>query len=184
MRHSTNLALQVVPASAPPRRGAEMSALLCRLALGQQATSVARRLGRSEDLVRGWARGDSSPSLAQILDAPPAFASRLLATAGKLYTAPAVRLPIRDRLWLCGVALGSCPPTPGRETSPDTSPFSSEKDTSEEAEEGPQAHRGQGADRLSELIAAAIAEARSLGLVQVEIRLRNALTASSKRRAS
>lgn len=79
---------------------------------------------------------------------------------------------------------GGRPPTPGRETSPDTSPFSSEKDTSEEAEEGPQAHRGQGADRLSELIAAAIAEARSLGLVQVEIRLRNALTASSKRRAS
>lgn len=113
MRHSTNLALQVVPASAPPRRGAEMSALLCRLALGQQATSVARRLGRSEDLVRGWARGDSSPSLAQILDAPPAFASRLLATAGKLYTAPAVRLLIRDRLWLCGVALGSCYTTLG-----------------------------------------------------------------------
>lgn len=76
MRHSTNLALQVVPASAPPRRGAEMSALLCRLALGQQATSVAR------------------------------------------------------------------------------------------------------------LIEAAIAEARALGLPQVEIRLRNALSASSKRRAS
>lgn len=85
-----------------------MSAVLCRMALGKQATSVARRLGRSEDLVRGWARGDSSPSLAQILDAPEAFASRLLATAGRLYSPPAVALPIRDRLWLCGVALGHC----------------------------------------------------------------------------
>lgn len=82
-----------------------------------------------------------------------------------------------------GVA-GGRPPTPGREVSPDTSPFSSEKGAIEEAEEGPQTHRGQGADRLSELIAAAIAEARALGLVQVEIRLRNALGASSKRRAS
>lgn len=108
MKHSTNLALQIVPASASPRRGTEMSAVLCRLALGQQATSVARRLGRSEDLVRGWARGDSSPSLAQILDAPPAFASRLLATAGRLYAPAAMRLPIRDRLWLCHVALGHC----------------------------------------------------------------------------
>lgn len=108
MRHSTNLALQTVPASAPPRRGTEMSAILCRLALGGQATSVARRLGRSEDLVRGWARGDSSPSLAQILDATPAFASRLLATAGRLYAPAVVRLPVRDRIWLCGVALGHC----------------------------------------------------------------------------
>lgn len=33
MRHSTNLALQTVPASAPPRRGTEMSAILCRLAV-------------------------------------------------------------------------------------------------------------------------------------------------------
>ena len=45
-------------------------------------------------------------------------------------------------------------------------------------------HRGQGADRLARLIEAAIAEARALGLPQVEIRLRNALSASSKRRAS
>lgn len=67
--HNTNLALQLIPASVPPRRGAEMSAILCRMALGKQATSVARKLGRSEDLVRGWARGDSSPSLAQILAA-------------------------------------------------------------------------------------------------------------------
>lgn len=87
--HNTNLALQLIPASVPPRRGAEMSAILCRMALGKQATGVARKLGRSEDLVRGWARGDSSPSLAQILDAPATFASRLLATAGRLYTPPA-----------------------------------------------------------------------------------------------
>lgn len=45
-------------------------------------------------------------------------------------------------------------------------------------------HRGQGADRLSALIEAAIAEARARGLVRVEIRLRNALSASGERRAS
>lgn len=111
--HSTNLALQLVPASAPPKRGAEMSAVLCRLALAGQATAVARKLGRSEDLVRGWARGDSSPSLAQILDAPQAFAMRLVAATGRLYAPPFVALPIRDRLWLCGVALGHCYTTLG-----------------------------------------------------------------------
>jgi hypothetical protein len=107
-KHSSNLALQLVPASVSPRRGAEMSAILCRLALNGQAAGVARKLGRSEDLVRGWARGDSSPSLVQILDAPAAFASRLLASAGRLYAPSFVTLPIRDRLWLCGVALGNC----------------------------------------------------------------------------
>lgn len=76
------------------------------------------------------------------------------------------------------------PRTPAQESSSSTSPFFSEKDTSGEAEEGPQTHRGQGADRLSALIEAAIAEARALGLTQVEIRLRNALGASGKRRAS
>jgi len=106
--HSTSVILDMVPASAPRHKGAEMSAILCRLTLGEDSPAIARRIGRSRDLVAGWARGESSPSLAQILDAPEAFAARLLATAGRLYTPPAVHLPIRDRVWLCGVALGSC----------------------------------------------------------------------------
>lgn len=82
-----------------------------------------------------------------------------------------------------GVA-GSRLPTHGGETSENTPEVSREIFAFEGAGEGANPHRGQGADRLSWLIEEAIAEARALLRPQVEIRLRNALAASSKRRAS
>lgn len=79
---------------------------------------------------------------------------------------------------------GSRLPTHGGESSEETPTIYQEILAFEGAGEGANPHRGQGADRLLWLIEEAIAEARALGLPQVEIRLRNALAASSKRRAS
>lgn len=76
-------------------------------------------------------------------------------------------------------------PTQGDESSKETPRFDEGKGHVSTAEKASQTDSGQGADRLSELIEAAIAEARTQGLLQVEIRLRNALGASTRpRRAS
>lgn len=63
--HNTSLA--IVPASAARPSAAETAARVCGLALDSYPPRlVARSLGCSADLVTGWGRGKSSPSLVQV----------------------------------------------------------------------------------------------------------------------
>lgn len=97
--------LALVRREAPARA----AATLCALAFDDCAPRlVARGVHRSEDLVRRWGRGEGSPSLVQLLQAPERFGRRLAADLGALY-APAVEVgevPPRERLWLASKALG------------------------------------------------------------------------------
>lgn len=107
--HTTFVAPDLSLALAPRGEPTRVSATLCALALGACAPRlVARRLARSEDLVRRWGRGEGSPSLVQILGAPETFGRRLAADLGLLYrpAAVVVEVPPRERLLLCSVALG------------------------------------------------------------------------------
>ena len=107
--HTTSLALVAVPASAARPSAAETAARVCGLALDSYPPRlVAQRLGCSTDLVTGWGRGKSSPSLAQVFASPERFALRLLALAGGVYASEVVEAPVRERLWCCTVALGRC----------------------------------------------------------------------------
>lgn len=107
--HSPSLALVQVPASVARPSAAEDAALICGLALEAcPARIVARPLGRSVDVITGWGRGKSSPSLVQILASPAGFRLRLLALAGQVGTpAEMVAVPLRERLWLVMAACGS-----------------------------------------------------------------------------
>jgi len=107
--HNTNLALVPAAASVARPTPQETAAVLCSLALDAcPARFVARPLGRSADVITGWGRGKSSPSLVQILGAPEAFRLRLLALAGQAYApADVVGVPVRERLWLLWAALGA-----------------------------------------------------------------------------
>lgn len=103
--HTTSLALIETEALTP----ADKSARVVSVALETcPAAVVARRLGCSTDLVTGWGRGKSSPSLAQVFASPERFALRLLALAGGVYASEVVEAPVRERLWCCTVALGRC----------------------------------------------------------------------------
>jgi len=103
------LALVQTTASVARPTPQETAAVLCSLALDAcPARSVARALGASPDLVTGWGRGKSSPSLVQTLRAPATFRLRLLALAGQAYApADVVGVPVRERLWLLWAALGA-----------------------------------------------------------------------------
>lgn len=80
--HTTSLALVAVPASAARPSAAETAARVCGLALDSYPPRlVAQRLGCSTDLVTGWGRSKSSPSLVQVFASPERFALRLLALA-------------------------------------------------------------------------------------------------------
>ena len=107
--HTTSLALVAVPASAARPSAAEDAAAICGLALESYPPRlVARTLGCSADLVTGWGRGKSSPSLVQILASPQGFRLRLLALAGKVGTpAELAPVPVRERLWLVMAACGA-----------------------------------------------------------------------------
>lgn len=94
-----------------PRRhqGALLAQQLVSVALQEHsAPAVASHLGVSRDLVYGWGYGKSALTLGDLLACPPAFGARLLALAGRVHAPPHYALPLRDRLWLCGVALGHC----------------------------------------------------------------------------
>jgi len=107
--HNTNLALVPAAASVARPTPQETAAVLCSLALDAcPARFVARPLGRSADVITGWGRGKSSPSLVQILASPAGFRLRLLALAGKVGTpAELVAVPLRERLWLVMAAVGA-----------------------------------------------------------------------------
>lgn len=68
--------------------------------------AVARVLDRSEDLIRRWGRGQGSPSLVQILQAPERFGRRLLAGLDVVYAGEVGEVPLRERAWSCAAALG------------------------------------------------------------------------------
>lgn len=94
-----------------PRRyqGALLAQQLVSVALIEHAPrSVAAHLGVSPDLVYGWRYGKSALSLGDLLACPSPFGLRLLALAGRVHAPTHYALPLRDRLWLCEVALGHC----------------------------------------------------------------------------
>lgn len=79
--------------SSPPRktrnsqriRGAEQARAFVTQALDAcAAPQVARRLGVSPDLVRGWAHGRSSLSLGDLIAAPRAFRQRIVTLLGEV----------------------------------------------------------------------------------------------------
>jgi hypothetical protein len=82
--HTHSLALQVVSASPRAKIVREPGPLLWLAeALDVCPPSiVARRLGCSEDLVRGWRNGKSLPNLDQLARAPRDFTRRLLVSLG------------------------------------------------------------------------------------------------------
>jgi hypothetical protein len=99
-----------VPALALARHAdpVSVSGVICALALaGCAPRHVATSLDRSEDLVRRWGRGQGSPSLAQILQAPARFGLRLLALAGQVLEGEVIEVPATERLRCLMVALGS-----------------------------------------------------------------------------
>lgn len=106
--HTTILTPFPALALAPRREPARASATLCVLALTAcPARHVAPRIDRSEDLVRRWGRGEGSPSLVQILQAPESFGRRLATGLGVLLApTEVVEVPPRERLYLCSVSLG------------------------------------------------------------------------------
>lgn len=109
-QHSPKLHPVPSLALAPVEIARERSAVAVRSALAAcPAGVVAHRLRCSEDLVRRWGRGQGSPSLAQILQAPERFALRLIAAAGEVYLPPVAvcEVPPRERLWLLAAALGA-----------------------------------------------------------------------------
>lgn len=94
-----------------PRRheGALLAQRFVSLALQEHsAPAVARHLGVSRDLVYGWSYGKTVFGLGDLLACPSPFGLRLLALAGRVHAPAHYTLPLRDRLWLCEVALGHC----------------------------------------------------------------------------
>lgn len=80
--HSTNVALQFIPAS-PARQIVGEPCLWLREALdGEDVSAIARRLGCSPELIRGWRNGKSLPNLDHLARAPRRFSLRVLASLG------------------------------------------------------------------------------------------------------
>lgn len=80
--HNTNVALQLIPAS-PARQIVGEPYLWLREALdGEDVSAIARRLGVSPELVRGWRNGKSLPNLDHLARAPRRFSLRVLASLG------------------------------------------------------------------------------------------------------
>lgn len=105
--HTATLALVQPVALAAHQAPASHAAVLCAAALDAcPAEVVARRLDRSADLIRRWGRGQGSPSLVQILQAPERFARRLLVGLGAVYAGEVIEVPLRERAWSCAAALG------------------------------------------------------------------------------
>lgn len=105
--HTATLALVQPVALAAHQAPASHAAVLCAAALDAcPAEVVARRLDRSADLIRRWGRGQGSPSLVQILQAPERFARRLLVGLGAVYAGEVLEVPLRERAWSCAAALG------------------------------------------------------------------------------
>lgn len=81
-RHSTELALQLVPASSRPLAVGEPRLWLAEALEVCEASVVARRLGCSSELVRGWRTGKSLPNLDHLARAPRRFSLRVLTCLG------------------------------------------------------------------------------------------------------
>lgn len=78
--HTHSLALQVVSASPPAKIVGEPRLWLVDALDACPASVVARRLGCSQELVRGWRTGRSLPNLDHLARAPRRFTLRVLAS--------------------------------------------------------------------------------------------------------
>lgn len=82
MKHSTELALQLVSASPPAKVAGEPRLWIAEALEVCEASVVARRLGCSPELVRGWRTGKSLPNLDHLARAPRRFSYRVLTCLG------------------------------------------------------------------------------------------------------
>lgn len=112
--HTTSIVPVPQLASVSLAHPKEAAARIVAVALAcTSAGAISSSLDCTRDLVTGWARGKSSPSLVQILQAPRSFRLRLTALAGRCYEpSEVVEVPIRERLWLLWTAVGVLMATP------------------------------------------------------------------------
>ncbi len=81
-KHSTEVALQLVSASPPAKVVGEPRLWIAEALEVCDASIVARRLGCSPELVRGWRNGKSLPNLDHLARAPRRFSYRVLTLLG------------------------------------------------------------------------------------------------------
>lgn len=107
--HSTdNLALATVVASPRPQISGDPRLWLVEALEVCPPATVARRLGCSDRVVRGWRTGASLPNLDHLARAPRAFTGRLLVLLGDHVRADAlVRREPREALHQMTMALGA-----------------------------------------------------------------------------